>query len=72
MHGKGKDTTDPGYKNPNGQVVVRNTEKRGTDFLQYVYELRCAHCGHTYGANGSDIHERKCPACQAGRPGIPL
>ena len=72
MSSEDKVTTDPGYENPKGQIVVRNTGQRGTDFGQYVYELRCKHCGQTYGANGSDIFERKCPACQGGRPGIPL
>jgi Zn finger protein HypA/HybF involved in hydrogenase expression len=72
MSGQGKGTTDPGFENPNGQVVVRHTGQPGTDFAQYVYELRCKHCGHVYGANESDIHERKCPACQGGRPGIPF
>ncbi len=72
MSRESKGTTDPGYENSNGQIVVRNTGQRGTDFGQYVYELRCKHCGTRYGANGSDIHERKCPACQGGRPGIPL
>ena len=70
MSREGKGTTDSGYENPNGQVVVRNTGERGMDFGQYVYELRCKHCGDAYGANGSDIHERKCPKCQGGRPGI--
>jgi hypothetical protein len=70
MSRKAKGTTDPDYENPNGQVVVRNTGLPGTDFGQYVYELRCNHCGHHYGANGSDIHERKCPQCQCGRPGL--
>ena len=67
-----KGTTNIGYENPNGQVVVRDTGKLGTDQYQRVYELRCKHCGQTYGANGSDIHERKCPKCQGGRPGLPL
>lgn len=71
MSRESRSTTDPGYENPNGQIVVRNTGKLGTDHNQYMYELRCKHCGHTYGANGSDIHERKCPKCQGGRPGIP-
>ncbi len=70
MHGKGQGTTDPGYENPNGQVVVRKTGKLGTDHNQNVYELRCKRCGHAYGANGSDIHDRKCPKCQGGRPGL--
>jgi hypothetical protein len=72
MPGESKRTTDTGYENPNGQVVVRNTGLPGTDFGQRIYELRCKHCGHVYGANGSDIHERKCPECQGGRPGFPL
>jgi hypothetical protein len=72
MNSESKGTTDPGYENPNGQMVVRNTGKQGTDHLQYVYELRCTHCGRNYGANGSDIHERKCPQCQGGRPGLDL
>jgi Zn finger protein HypA/HybF involved in hydrogenase expression len=65
-------TTDPGYENRDGQIVVRNTRKQGTDFGQHIYELRCKHCGEVYGANESDIYERKCPACQGGRPGIPV
>ncbi len=72
MAQKAKGTTDPGYENPKGQIVVRNTGQPGTDHNQFVYGLRCKYCGHVYGANGSDIHERKCPACQGGRPGIPL
>jgi hypothetical protein len=32
--------------------------------------LQCGHCGYDYGANGSDIWERKCPACQEGAPGL--
>jgi phage FluMu protein Com len=31
--------------------------------------LNCSHCGHQYGANGSDYHHRKCPKCQGGAPG---
>jgi hypothetical protein len=63
-------TTRPGYTNRNEQTVVRKTDLAGTDHLQYVYVLRCGHCGHEYGANGSDIHERRCPDCQQGAPGL--
>ncbi len=63
-------TTDVGYENKNGQVVVRPTSLKGTDHLQFIYVLRCSTCGHEYGANGSDIHERRCPECQGGRPGL--
>lgn len=65
-------TTAVGYTNRNGQVVVRPTGLRGTDHLQYVYILRCNRCRQEYGANGSDIHERLCPNCQGGMPGIPV
>jgi hypothetical protein len=60
----------PGDVNRNGQEVVRKTDRRGNDHLQWVYQLACSHCGHNYGANGSDVHERKCPNCQDGRPGL--
>ncbi len=29
-------------------------------------------CGFEYGANGTDVHLRRCPKCQAGAPGEPL
>jgi hypothetical protein len=65
-------TTTIGYVNKNGQVVIRNTGLAGTDHGQSVYELGCSLCGHVYGANGSDIHLRKCPKCQDGKPGLPI
>lgn len=64
-------TTCPGYLNRNGQEVVRTTGLPGTDHRQKVYVLLCTKCGREYGANGSDIHARKCPFCQGGRPGLP-
>jgi hypothetical protein len=67
----GKGTTEPDYTNRNRQVVIRGTDLPGTDHFQYVYLLRCGDCGHEYGANGSDIHLRKCPNCQGGAPGLP-
>jgi len=62
------DTTRPGYVNRNEQVVIRNTGLPGTDHGQTIYQLGCSHCGKVYGANGSDIFERKCPKCQKGKP----
>lgn len=52
--------------------MVRRTELPGNDHLQRVYELRCNHCGHRYGANGSDIFQRLCPRCQDGATGLPF
>jgi hypothetical protein len=69
---KDKGTTEIGYTNRNGQVVIRHTDLDGTDHNQYIYVLRCNHCGQEYGANGSDIWLRKCPNCQGGAPGLPL
>jgi hypothetical protein len=65
-------TTEPGFVNPHGQEVLRCTGLPGTDHLQYIYVLHCQTCTHEYGANGSDIHRRRCPSHQGGRPGLPI
>jgi hypothetical protein len=67
----GKGTTEPGYRNRNGQVVIRPTHLAGTDHYQYIYVLRCGKCGHEYGANGSDIFQRRCPPSSGRRSGAP-
>src|SRR5688572_1493055 len=64
------ETTRINFRNRNGQRVVERTKRAGTDHNQYVYVLECGDCGHKYGANGSDIHQRKCPKCQKGKPGL--
>jgi hypothetical protein len=63
-------TTQVGYVNRNDQEVIRPTGKPGTDHGQYIYVLRCRTCGHEYGANGSDIWLRKCPAHDGGATGL--
>jgi hypothetical protein len=63
-------STAPGYVNRGGQVVIRNTGLAGTDHGQSVYQLGCSFCGEVYGANGSDIFQRKCPKCQGGASGL--
>lgn len=65
-----KGTTKIGFINRNEQENIRATGLPGTDHGQSIYVLHCRPCGETYGANGSDIHLRKCPACQGGRPGL--
>jgi hypothetical protein len=66
-------TTEPGYRNPNGQVVVAATGAPSTTHLnQRVYRMRCEHCGHEYGAAGIDIHGRLCPRHQNGVKGEAL
>lgn len=63
-------TTRIGYRNRNEQVVVRRTDRPGNDHGQWVYVLRCGKCQGEYGANGSDIFQRKCPKCQGGAAGL--
>ncbi len=53
-------TTQIGYVNRNGQTVLRKTGLSGNDHNQIIYLLRCDACGHEYGANGSDIFQRRC------------
>ena len=63
-------TTEPGFVNPNRQVVERATgAASGVRRNQAVYTLRCRDCGFGYGCNGLDIKERRCPACQGGVAG---
>lgn len=65
-------TTRPGFVNRNSQEVLRATELRGSDHNSRTYVLRCQRCEHEYGANGTDIFQRRCPHCQGGAPGSPL
>ena len=66
-------TTDPGYRNPHGQIVIARTGFPSESFRgQTIYHLRCVHCLHDYGANGCDIHKRLCPRHQNGVKGEPL
>ncbi|TAH37928.1 MAG: hypothetical protein EYC70_06905 [Planctomycetota bacterium] len=62
-------TTAIGYVNPNGQRCCGTLGMPGIDHEQYVYKVECLACGYTFGADGSDIHERKCPECQGGAAG---
>lgn len=61
-------TTTTGFINKNQQKNNGKTNMRGTDHCQYFYKMECTLCGHNYYANGTDIHIRKCPKCQGGRP----
>ncbi len=67
MTKESKGTTEPGFVNRNGQIVIRNTGRPGTDFGATLYQIGCSHCGHIYEANGQDIFERKCPCPSHGR-----
>lgn len=63
-------TTARGTINQNRQMVLGPTGQEGTDHGQYVYVLRCLDCGEEYGANGSDLWLRRCPACGGGAKGF--
>ena len=65
-----RNTTTVGFRNTNGQTVLRRTSLSGNTPGQHVYVLMCGHCSHEYGANGFDIHLRKCPSCMGGQPGL--
>ncbi len=64
-------TTRIGYINKKNQKNHGHMNLPGTDHGQLSYEMECLFCGHEYGANGTDIFQRKCPECQGGKPGIP-
>jgi len=63
-------TVQIGYVNQNGQRCCGHRGVPGNDHLQYAYKVECTICGYVYGANGSDTHDRLCPECQHGTPGI--
>lgn len=67
---RNRKTTAPGYVNRNGQEVLHDTGQPGNDHNQVVYVLKCKTCGHRYGANGSDIWQRRCPSCGGGAAGL--
>jgi hypothetical protein len=66
------DTTQIGYINQNLQRCAGTRGVAGTDHGQVAYRMECEapDCGHVYGANGTDVFQRKCPYCQGGKPGI--
>jgi len=59
-----------GYYNRNGQQCCGHCGVKGTDHGQYAYKTECSICEFVNRANGSDMHERKCPECQGGKPCI--
>ena len=67
------ETVEIGYINHNNQMCLGTRGVPGTDHLQLSYRMICLeeNCEIIYGANGTDVHKRKCPKCQNGAPGIP-
>lgn len=66
-------TARPGYINDNNQLVIDEApEYKENHTSAKPWRLRCLDCKHEYGANGCDVHERKCPNCQKGKVGLLL
>lgn len=65
---KNGNSTETGYINKNNQRNNGKTNKPGTGYGQWFYDMECLNCGHKYYANGHDVWLRKCPKCQGGRP----
>jgi hypothetical protein len=63
-------TTQIGYKNTNNQQVLGSKNLDETDKKNVIFELCCGHCNEVYGAKTSEIHRRKCPKCQEGKPSV--
>ncbi len=57
-----RSTRAVGDENRNGLVLLAKTAIPGNDHNQVVWVVRCKR-GHTFGANGSDFHQRHCPEC---------
>ena len=62
--------TTIGFRNREGQRVIRKTGRSGSAPGQRVFVLHCTVCDHEYGADGCDIYDRLCPKCQDGPPGL--
>ena len=60
--------TKIGYRNADGQEVVRRTERQVGG--QRVFMMRCSVCGHEYAIYGCDADIRRCPRCQDGPPAL--
>ena len=66
------ETMRPDYVNLHDQKVIGPVASTSNHRNQRTYELKCWRCDNRYGANGFDIHIRRCPECQAGKPGLAL
>ena len=66
----GAGTTQIGYTNRNAQRCDGHRGLASNDHGQKAYKVTCLKCSNEYGANGTDIWLRRCPACEGGKPGI--
>ena len=70
----GTATTRIGYTNRNRQRCGGHRGVAGNDHGQRSYRMEYLfrECGHVYGANGTDVFQRRCPNHQGGVAGIPF
>jgi rubredoxin len=66
----GDPTLALGAINDHGQRCCGRLGVPGTEKDAYAYKMECTLCGYVYGANSGDVHERRCPNCLEGPPGI--
>jgi hypothetical protein len=68
------ETTQMGFVNRNNQRCGGHRGVGGTDYGQLAYRMECLEpgCDFIYGANGTDVFQRKCPRCQGGADGLPF
>ena len=59
--------------NPNNQIILDITGERSPNHpYAVICRMRCQDCGHEYGANSCDTHNRGCPRCQGKAAGFPV
>ena len=63
-------TTQIGYVNSNNQKVLGTRNLNATDKKNVTFKISCGDCDEVYGAKTSEIHRRKCPTCQEGKPSV--
>lgn len=60
-----------GFVNASKQLVVGLGDQYISNHEHgEAWVLRCLECSYEYGANGCDVHIRKCPKCQGGQPSL--
>ena len=69
-HTSWEHVTTIGFRNREGQQVIRKTDREGRAPGQRVFILHCTVCDYEYGTDGADIYDRLCPKCQDGPPGL--
>jgi len=63
-------TTQIGYVNNNNQKVLGSRNLDETDKKDVTFKMSCGQCSEIYGAKTTEIHRRKCPVCQEGKPSV--